>query len=226
MNATLLQKLEALGYYTLPPRHEHCIGHTGLLVLMRSRPLINDVSFDPQSIHLRLLDWDGKAHWTIFKATTPFPMSRVICPGFVTVCDQNGKKAVFFSFGGSLEAQDEAPGEKVYALRSSAPVLELTDDKVTVADQMVYEVEALWAKLKAVWGLSDERFWRYLTRIHPFQLYVTSVQAVLDCYHSISILDISEAQQALYYRLRHEKAWLQAAEQWPPVDLALAELPH
>lgn len=31
MNASLLNKLENLGYYALPPRHEHCLGIPGCL---------------------------------------------------------------------------------------------------------------------------------------------------------------------------------------------------
>lgn len=222
MDTSLLNKLETLGYYTLPQRHAHCIGHTGLLVLMRQQAAAGQVAFDPQTIHLRLLDWDGKAHWTTFKATSPFPMSRIVCPGLITVRDQSGEEARFFVFGGSLEARDESPGEKVYSLRSSAPVLKLTSEKTTTADQLTSEVEALWARLQASWGMGDEAFWHHLTKVYPFRLFVASLQDVLNQYEAMP--DTSLQQQALRHGLRHEKAWLQETGQWPEPTPTLADL--
>lgn len=224
MNTSLLNKLETLGYYTLPPRHENCVGHTGLLILMRRRPPSEQVAFDPQTIHLRLLDWDGKAHWTTFKATTPFPMSRVVCPGLITIRDQNGEEARFFIFGGSLEARDEAPGEKVYSMRSSAPVLELTAEKTTAADQLAAEVEVLWARLQASWEMDDEAFWHHLTKIYPFHLFVASLQDILDRLEQMPDLHTSQQRQALYHGLKHEKSWLQETGQWPEPVPTLADL--
>ena len=87
MDVTRLKKLENLGYYTLPPRHEHCLGYTGLLILMRHEPIARQVAFDPRIIHLRLLDWDGKAHLTTFKNTTgssaPVRLPFKIGPGSI-----------------------------------------------------------------------------------------------------------------------------------------------
>ena len=224
MNTSLLTKLENLGYYKLPPRHENCLGHTGLLILMRREPPTGDVAFNPETIHLRLLDWDGKAHWTTFKATTPFPMSRVVCPGLITIHSSKGEEAKFFVFGGSLEAHDEAPGEKVYSLRSSAPVLELTSQKTTAADQMASEVEAVWGRLQASWGMGEEAFWHYLTKVHPYRLFVATLQTLLDQYERKSELHYSSLQQTLLHSLKQEKAWLQANDQWPQPVPALADL--
>ncbi|MCA9936028.1 MAG: hypothetical protein H6662_01810 [Ardenticatenaceae bacterium] len=222
MDTSLLNKLENLGYYTLPQRHEHCIGHTGLLILMRRQPSAGQVTFDPQTIHLRLLDWDGKAHWTTFKANTPFPMSRIICPGVISVQAQNGERATFFVFGGSLEARDESPGEKVYSLRSSAPVLNLSTTNTT-ADRLAAEVEALWAKLQSSWAMSDEAFWHQLTKVYPFRLFVATIQTILNQYEQTPELHTGQ-QQELYYGLLHEKTWLQETGQWPEPVPTLEDL--
>ncbi|MCA9944254.1 MAG: hypothetical protein KC449_12280 [Anaerolineales bacterium] len=224
MNTSLLTKLETLGYYTLPPRHENCVGHTGLLILMRRQSPREQVAFEPQTIHLRLLDWDGKAHWTVFKATTPFPMSRVVCPGRIIIRNQNGEEARFFIFGGSLEARDEAPGEKVYSLRSSAPVLEVTTGKTTAADLLASEVEAVLARLQASWGMGDEAFWHHLTKLYPFQLFVTLLQEILARYETESELQTDEQWQALVHALKHEKSWLIETGQWPEKTSTLADL--
>jgi hypothetical protein len=151
MDAKRLNKLENLGYLTLPPRHKNCIGYIGLLTLMRRESALQQVTFDPLVIHLRLLDWDGKARLTKFKTTTHFPMSRSVCPGTIAIQDRNGKRATFFVFGGSLEAHDETANEKVFTLYSTAPVLELTAEKTTSVNQFANEVEALWAKLQMSW---------------------------------------------------------------------------
>jgi hypothetical protein len=224
MDTTRLNKLENLGYFTLPPRHEHCIGYTGLHILMRHGPITRQVAFDPLSIHLRLLDWDGKAHLTTFKNTTPFPMSRIVCPGPITIQDRSGQRATFFVFGGTLEAHDEVPHEKVYTLHSTAPVLELTTVENTPADQFTNEVEALWAELQISWDMDDETFWRRLTKVHPFHLYAASLQAVLDHYEQVSNLHASSNRQSLRHALQLEKSWLQGVGQWPEPTPTLAEL--
>ena len=224
MNTSLLNKLETLGYYTLPPRHENCVGHTGLLILLWRQPPTQAVAFNPQTIHMRLLDWDGKAHWTTFKATSPFPMSRVVCPGLITIRDQAGQEARFFVFGGSLEARDEAPGEKVYSLRSSAPVLELTSEKTTVTDQLALQMETLFARLRETWNMDDEVFWHHLTKVYPFHLFVASAQEMLTRYEGQPELHAHPLQQALYHALKHEKSWLQETGQWPDPVPTLADL--
>ncbi len=224
MDAKQLHKLEDLGYYALPPRHEHCIGHTGLLILMRHEPIARQVIFDPHTIHMRLLDWDGKAHLTTVKNTTSFPMSRIVCPSTITIQDQNGQRATFFAFGGSLEAHDETANEKVYTLHSTAPVLELTAGKTTAVNQFANEVEALWAELQMSWGMDDEKFWRHLTKVQPFRLYVASLQAILDHYDKVSSLHASPQQQSLRHMLQSEKSWLQEAGQWPDPTPTLADL--
>ncbi|MCB9419927.1 MAG: hypothetical protein H6667_08990 [Ardenticatenaceae bacterium] len=224
MDTSNLEKLENLGYFTLPPRHEHCIGYTGLLILMRHDPIARQVTFDPRTIHMRLLDWDGKAHLTTFKNTTPFPLSRIVCPSTITIQDRGGQRATFFVFGGSLEAHDETANEKVYMLRSTAPVLELTTGQITHANQFATEVEALWAELQMSWGMDDEIFWRHLTKVHPFHLYAASLQAVLNHYDQVPDLHTSPHQQALRHTLQLEKTWLQEAGQWPNPTPVLAAL--
>jgi len=224
MDAKQLYKLEDLGYYTLPPRHEHCIGHSGLLILMRREPITRKVTFDPRIIHMRLLNWDGKAHLTTVKNTTPFPMSRIVCPSTIIIQDRGGQRATFFVFGGSLEAHDETANEKVYELYSTAPVLELTASKTTPVNQFANEVEALWAELKISWGMDDEFFWRQLTKANPFQLYAASLQAILEHYDKVSSLHTSLQQQTLHRVLQSEKSWLQKAGEWPKPSLTLANL--
>lgn len=224
MNTALLNKLETLGYHTLPPRHENCVGHTGLLILLRRQPPTQAVAFNPQTIHMRLLDWDGRAHWTTFKATSPFPMSRVVCPGLITIQDQTGQEARFFVFGGSLEARDEAPGEKVYSLRSSAPVLELSSAKATVADQLALEMETLLARLRETWNMDEEIFWHHLTKVYPFHLFVASLQDILGRYEARADMANRPLPQALWHALKHEKTWLQESSQWPDPLPTLADL--
>lgn len=224
MDATHLNILEILGYFTLPPRHEYCIGYTGLLILMRQNPVGRQVAIDPRTVHLRLLDWDGKAHLTTFKNTTPFPMSRIVCPGRITIQDRAGQHFSFFVFGGSLEAHDETPNEKVYTLHSTAPVLELTAWKITLANQFANEVEARWAELQMSWGLDDENFWRQLAKVRPFLLYAASLQAVLTRYEQGSNMHASPKRQSVRHALQREKSWLQDVGQWPVPTPTLAEL--
>jgi hypothetical protein len=220
----ILKKLENLGFYSLPPRHEHCVGHIGLLILLRHEPTEKQVTFDPQTIHLRLLNWDRKAHWTTFKATTPFPMSRVICPGPIIIQDWNGQRATFFIFGGSMEELDIPSNERVYSLKSSAPVLELSVSETTLANQLATEVEALWAQLQMSWGMDDEAFWHQLTRIAPVRLFVASAQAILNHFEQMPDLYTNQQRQALYHALQLEKSWLQQTAQWPESAPSLAGL--
>lgn len=150
-------------------------------------------------------------------------MSRVICPGPIAIQGRSGQRATFFVFGGSLEARDENANEKVYSLRSSAPVLELTSEKSTTADQLTAEVEALWARLQISWNLDDEAFWRQLTKIDSFRLFVATIQTVLDHDKQIPDLHTSQQRQALHHALQQEKSWLQETGRWPEPAPSLAE---
>lgn len=219
MEQSLLHKLETWGYYALPRPHESSPGHTGLLILLRHQP--SGHHFDPQSIHIRLQNWDNIPHWTTLEAGTAFQQSRRVHPGKVTVQEIDGDKAEFFTFGGKLEAE-ALPREVIYSLRSSAPVLALTKERETAVDQLAAETQALFAKIEAHHGWREQTLLENALRYSPEQLYLSVLTSLWRQDEEAIIL--RQSHPALSHLLKGERAWFMDNGLWSDKQPTLAAL--
>jgi len=211
-----LHWMEHLGYYLLPKSHPGSPGYTGLLVAIRETP--TEEYYDPESIHLRIMEEGKDAYWDTFRLKVLFQKSRHIGPGQVSLHDRKDKQVKFFTFGGLLEAVS-VPGETVYSLRSPAPILDLNGSLESVADQLAFKTEAMIAEQDARWGLNEDGFLRRLAEVDPFEFYLATINSILQRYEQCSAL--RRSFHHFYATLLREKKWLLKAEQWPamPQDL-------
>ena len=221
---SILHLMENWGYYLLPQSHPDSPGYTGLLVAIRKQP--TEKHFDPKTMRLRLRDKYDQAKWTTLGLHSPQELpikaSIHVCPGEVILRDRTDKRAIFFVFGGSLEAVS-VPGETVYSIRSPAPILKLTDDPESVPDQLASETEALIGELEVKWGANEEGFARRLAQVEPFQFYLATLQAILTRYERDHHI-LEETFHEFYLALRHEKGRLMERGQWPATLPTLGEL--
>lgn len=216
---TVLEAVKDLGYRLLPQTHRDGPGGTGLLVAIRGEP--TGKHFDPRAMHLRLRETQAMAKWRSLSLLSPGPDSDRVCPGRVILSDRFDKRVEFFIFGGSLEVIS-APDAQVYALRSSAPVLELAAEEETAADQLAAEVESLLAEVEVQWGHDEHGFNRRLAEMEPLQFYMSTLHSLLEQYEHSHPLE--ETYHELCGVLRQERAWLVGHGLWPEKPHMLEDL--
>lgn len=219
MEQSLLHKLETWGHYALPRPHKGSPGHTGLLILLRLQP--GGRHFDPQSIHIRLQNWDNTPHWTTLAADTEFQQSRRVHPGKLTIQERDGDRVEFFTFGGTLEAE-ALPGEMVYSLRSSAPILALTMDTETAVDQLAAETQALFAKIEAQHNWREQTLLAKALVYSPEQLYLAMLTTLWRQDEATAVL--RQSHPALHHLLAAEKAWFNENDNWSDLQPTLVDL--
>lgn len=216
--SSVLRQVANWGYYLLPRLHPHSPGHPGLLIAIRQTP--TEKHFDPETVQLHLCASDGGSEVVTLTLTSSLPGSSRVCPGMVTLHDRVDKRAGFFIFGGSLEASFN-PGETVYALRSAAPILPVTESQ-SISGQLACETQALLAGLQSRWGAYDKAFEQRLAQVDPVELYQASLHAILQRYEKAPAL--RQSFPGFYTALSHEKQWLAQAQQWPARPVGLDEL--
>lgn len=216
---SILHQMEHWGYYLLPKSHPESPGYTGLLVAIRETP--TGEHFDPESIHLRIIEDNKDTNWATFRSKMLFQKSKQIGPGQVSLRDRIDKRVKFFTFGGFLEATS-IPGETVYSLRSPAPILDLYESPESVADQLAFETEAMIAEQKVRWGSNERGFLRRLAQTPPLEFYLAVLHSILQRYELCSALHLSFQQ--LYDALLREKKWLGEMAQWPATPHDVSQL--
>ena len=223
-----VQRMERWGYHLLPRVHpsqsgETGLGHGGLIIAIHGRP--TGGHFDPERLHLCLRDEDGLARSRTVSWLSPLDKVEHVCPGLVTLTDRSQTRVDFFTSGGSLEPASE-PDETVYTLTSAAPILLLSDEKDTIADQVAAEAEALLARIAAHWEPDKNGLSRRIAAIDPLLFHSSMVCSVLTHYEQQGSLQA--AFHELYLALRDERQWLVDAHQWPAAPCQLEQIlaPH
>jgi len=215
---SLVHQMENWGYYLLPRPHPYCPGYTGLLIAIREKP--TQAHFDPELIRLYIRGEDGLAERVTLRLESPI-RSRDVCPGRVILLDRKEKRVDFFTFGGSLEVAS-TPGERVYSLRSPAPIMEISNFEVGLADDLVFEIEAMIGEVRARWGEDEEGFaWR-IAHVDPLQLYIASLHSIFMRYEQAPTL--LKDLPGFYDMLLEERRCLAAGGQWPEHPPTLEEL--
>lgn len=212
---TFLQRLETLGYYSLPRSHPNSPGYSGLLAVLRQAPQ----GHEPEWIQLRLHEWTGITSKVHLHADMNWPFSHIVCPGQVVVRSRQEPEAAFYTFGGTLETEALA-GEMVFSLRSAAPVLELLPEQETIADLLADETEALFARVKAQQLLASEQLLDRLVKAGPETVYLAVLQSLLT----------EDEEEAFHYypdfvkTLNNERDWYQKTGRWPLIPRDLTTL--
>ena len=217
--SSLLRQVSNWGYYLLPRSHPHSPGHPGLLIAIRQTP--TEMHFDPETVQLHLCGSDGSSEAVTLTLTSSLHGSSRVCPGMVILHDRVDKRADFFVFGGSLEASF-SPGETVYSLYSTAPILPVTEDGQGFSDQLAFETQAMIGRLQAGWGAYDKAFEQRLAQVDPVELYLACLQSIWQRYEKAPALRHSFPR--FYADLAQERQWLAQAQQWPAHPVGLDDL--
>ncbi len=207
MNNSSWPDMAEWGYYLLPRSHPDSPGYSGLLVALRPRP--TGQHFDPETMDLRLVA-GGYPDPVTLTPHQPPPAARIF-PGRVILRDRRGKRVDFFCFGGELEAEGR-PEERVYLLRSPAPILELNPNPEDVAHQLAAEVELMLGVFHAR-RANDDTLNRRLAGLDPLEFYQACLASILLRFERARALQVS--YRDFYGALLREKVWLLKMGRWP-----------
>ncbi len=214
-----VDQMEHWGYHLLPQFHPHCPGYQGLLVAIRGTPTREH--FDPETIQVLLFSPGNGIQEESLNLFTPLHKPQIVCPGTIVLCDRRSKQECFYCLGGTIESST-VPGEIVYTLRSTAPVLWLTKKGDSIADQLAAEFGALIAQARAASGQGDDAFYSRLAAIEPLALYSAGIYSIFADYeHQV---DLRDSYPELHTLLHEEQQWLQEKGLWPQEPLTLAQL--
>ena len=223
-----VQRMERRGYDLLPRIHptqsgETGFGYGGLIIAIHRQP--SGGHFDPQRLHLCLRAADGLARSRTVSWLSPLDKVEHVCPGMLTLTDRSQLRVDFFTSGGSLEPSS-GPEETIYTLTSPAPILLLSEEKDTIADQIANEADALLAKIAAHWEPDEKGLSRRMASIDPLLYHSSMVCSVLAQYEQKGSLQATFHD--LYLALCDEQQWLVEAHQWPAAPCQLEQLlaPH
>lgn len=214
----LMRRLEQWGYVSLPPTHEDSPGFPGVMVLLRETAAANPAI--PRSLTARLRQGQFQAEWHTFTPNTPGNTPQTFCPSHITLQDQHGQKTVFFAYGGLLDVAI-SPNETICAIRSSAPILHLSDTIHSTGDQLAAESEALIAELEAQLSISEAVLQAKLSELDPMHLYLWCLDRILTRYQANTHL--RQASPDFFHALQRERDWLMDNGQWPESPLAIDE---
>jgi len=210
-----IQRLETLGYDTLPRFHPDSPGYSGLSVVLRQSPQ----GHEPEMIKLRLHEWDDMTTTAHLHADINQQFSHVVCPGQIVIRSPKEREVTFYTFGGSIESK-ALPGETVYSFRSVVPVLELLPEQETIADLLADKSEVLLARIKAQQQLSSQELWDRLVKAGPEAVYLAVLQSLLLEDEATAVPD--HLHNDFNHMLTREQNWYQKTGRWPlmPRDLA------
>jgi len=187
-------------------------------VAIRGEPTGGD--FHTETVHVLLREEDGVARWRMLRWGSHLPSAMRVCPGRITLCDRDDRRAVFFSFGGSLEAI-VAPEVAIYEVRSPVPILGITVFESPASEQLAGEVEAVMAEVETKWG-SDKEFSRRLAQIEPLDFYLAVLQSLHSRFEHSRALQ--ESSRNLYNTIHREREWFTGIGQWPSSPITAEEL--
>ena len=207
------------GYRLLPRAHPNSPGYTGLIVVLGRETAGRH--FNPVAVRLRLLNESDSCHWVVLRERSSIKGKQHVCPGQLTLFDEDDAVRDFFTFGGSLELS-KTDGEQVYSITSDAPILELNNPRESVPDQLAAEADALLAKIVVRCEPQRDDFDQRLAKVDPFQFYVATLHSILTHYQHAPILE--KAFRSFHDSLSREKGWLVGKGLWPAQPLALENL--
>lgn len=163
---------EHLGYYFHPPLEAHAIGYSQLDVVIRPAP--TGEHFDPQSLTCLIATDGGSTRLHVLHPWTQETAFRV-CAGEIDIADARGEHVTAFTFGGTLRVDSDS-GRTLCQIVSPAPLLEHARQASSLPEQLIEEVQILFAERRAT--QDDDAFERRLAAAEPLPLYRACLAAL------------------------------------------------
>ena len=200
-----------LGYRFYPPADPHDLGHAQLDVVIRATP--TGEHFDPERFTCPIADRHGSAWLHVLHPWTQERSYRV-CAGDILIADRKQQQIKAFTFGGALTVETDHQ-RTVCRLTSPAPLLEYSPQPMAPEQQLIDEVNILFAERRA--AQDEEVFARRLAVVDPVQLYRACLTALRA---KFELFPASDEPHRRFKHFLHHAAQSFGADEIP----ALAEL--
>lgn len=218
-NELFFPEIAEAGYLLLDPPHSASPGGTRLLIALRQTP--TEQHYDPERIDLSRSDPDGDVAQVRLTLDSLTSGMWPLCAGPVVLRDRFDKRVYFFTYGGTLEIDAQAE-MAICVLTSSSPIVEMSREPDSVAEQLVTETEALLARMHANWGRNDHGYQQRLVEIDPLELYAATIFHLSESYEKNSPL--RHTFHHFYGMLRQEQTWLREIGRLKNAGVPLAAL--
>jgi hypothetical protein len=179
---------EHLGYYFHPSTEAHAIGAVQLDVVIRPAPTGDHI--DPQAVECHVADDDRSTRLHITHPWTQ-EMTYRVCSGEIDIEGMRHEHVKAFTFGGTLRI-DSFSQRTLCQITSPAPLLEHTKLTSSAAEQLIEEVQILFAERRA--AQDDDDFARKLAAVDPLQLYQACLVALNEKFAHFPAADESHRQ--------------------------------
>ncbi len=156
---------EQLGYYFHPSTDAHSIGAAQLDVVIRPAPTGEHI--DPESLECHVADGDRSTRLHVAHPWAQETTYRV-CAGEIDIEGMRHERITAFTFGGTLRI-DSFSKRTLCQIISPAPLLEHARHAPSLAEQLIEQVQILFAERRA--AQDDDDFARKLAAADPLQLY-------------------------------------------------------
>jgi hypothetical protein len=163
---------EQLGYYFHPSRESQAIGYSQLDVVIRPAP--TGEHFDPESFTCLMTTGSEAVRLYVTHPWTEGITYRV-CAGEIDIEDARQEHVKAFTFGGTLRLDSDAR-RTLCQIASPAPLLERAREISSLPEQLIEEVQILFAERRAT--QDADAFKRRLAAAEPLPLYRACLAAL------------------------------------------------
>lgn len=163
---------EELGYYLHPSHHPDDPGHPELEINIVDAP--EHQHYDTRQATFTIAYFGGVSKLDV---RHPWHSSNYhVCAGLILLLDFVDKPVEMFSFGGEMDVS-EGPVSTHCRLRSSAPILWLTDEEMSPT-LLSEEFLSLLARRHSAWAGQPLEYEARLAKADPLQLYIACLNEI------------------------------------------------
>lgn len=207
-------KPEDLGYYLHPSQQFGDPGHPELEINLVDTP--EHLHYDTRQATFTIAYFGGVSKLDI---RHPWHTSHYrVCAGLILLLDFVDKPVEMFTFGGEMDVS-EGPARTHCRLKSSAPILWLTDEEMSPT-LLSEEFLSLLARRHAAWGGKPLEYEARLAKADPLQLYIACLHEIRRMCDHMPL----GCNEALHHATLDAIHALEAQGKWPPYVHALDEL--
>jgi len=162
-------RLASLGYELGPSKYTPPLGYTGLSVLISGHP--TERYFDVKTLHIPTFDGRYYHPAQISRHELDTSQTLQVCLGQIELETYRGEHLRAFSFGGSLQIK-LAMSDLDCEFTSTAPILKLGEDPMSISGFIADEIRDLLAEVQATLGQHEDELYSRLAKFDPYALFL------------------------------------------------------
>lgn len=211
------------GFEIIDSPYYPAIGIASLRVHLGAQP--QERGFDSARLRLPIIEHQEIQEVEVMHPWVNLAGRSPLClaAGRFTLYDHADHALYGFSLGGQVEVKDQEDLTSC-CLSSSAPLLLLQDDPESPDRVLADELEALFARRRAAWGLDEAMFVSRMQAADPMKLLAACLGTLDARLKRITSLDHGRQYQDLEQHIHHLQEVLQNDGSWPSIVPRIEDL--